>query len=69
VARLPHHERRQKLDVESRHTGEPPRYCRRSGLQAIDSRTAWFTFTAGTSDRELYATDDAGKNWRRIRPS
>jgi photosystem II stability/assembly factor-like uncharacterized protein len=48
---------------------KPPRYCRRSGLQAIDSRTAWFTFTAGTSDRELYATDDAGKSWRRIRPS
>jgi photosystem II stability/assembly factor-like uncharacterized protein len=47
---------------------KPPRYCRRSGLQAIDSRTAWFTFTAGTSDRELYATDDAGKSWRRIRP-
>jgi photosystem II stability/assembly factor-like uncharacterized protein len=48
---------------------KPPRSCRRSELQAIDSRTAWFTFTAGTGNRELYATADAGKHWRRIRPS
>jgi photosystem II stability/assembly factor-like uncharacterized protein len=48
---------------------KPSRYCQRSELQAIDSRTAWFTFQAGTNDRELYATSDAGKHWQRIRPS
>jgi photosystem II stability/assembly factor-like uncharacterized protein len=46
-----------------------PRHCQRSELQAIDSRTAWFTFPAGTDDRELYATGDAGRHWHRIRPS
>jgi photosystem II stability/assembly factor-like uncharacterized protein len=48
---------------------KPPRYCQRSELQAVDSRTAWFAFPAGTNNRELYATNDAGKHWRRIRPS
>jgi photosystem II stability/assembly factor-like uncharacterized protein len=48
---------------------KPSPNCPRSELQAIDSRTAWFTFLAGTNDRELYATTDAGKHWRRIRPS
>ncbi|MGZ4417684.1 MAG: hypothetical protein ACXVRV_05870 [Gaiellaceae bacterium] len=48
---------------------KPSRYCPRSELQAIDSRTAWFTFLAGTNNRELYATDDGGKHWQRIRPS
>jgi photosystem II stability/assembly factor-like uncharacterized protein len=37
-------------------------------LQAIDSRTAWFTLTVGRN-RELYATGDSGRRWRKLQPS
>ncbi len=48
---------------------KPSPYCPSSELQASDSRTAWFTFPAGTRDRELYTTSDAGIHWQRLRPS
>jgi photosystem II stability/assembly factor-like uncharacterized protein len=53
--------------VSSRHA---PDLCGHSPatLQALDSDTAWLSFTAGPNDGRLYATGDGGSRWRRVVP-